>query len=61
MKTPFEKLPKYWQEVINKHIFKTSKKNFDCYEIHRPNIPDDGCKEQCKECKSEQALTDNTN
>ena len=26
------------------------KKKFKCYEIWRPNIPDNGCKEQCKEC-----------
>lgn len=25
-------------------------KQFNCYEIHRPNIPNDGCKTQCKEC-----------
>lgn len=23
---------------------------FDCYEIHRPNIPANGCKTQCEEC-----------
>ena len=27
---------------------------FSCYEIWRPNIPDDGCKIQCKECKEKQ-------
>jgi hypothetical protein len=25
-------------------------KQFNCYEIWRPNIPADGCKTQCKEC-----------
>jgi hypothetical protein len=25
-----------------------------CYEICRPNIPDYGCTEQCKECKQKQ-------
>lgn len=29
-------------------------KDWTCYEIWRPNIPDDGCKEQCKECKQKQ-------
>ena len=27
---------------------------FKCYEIHRPNIPDNGCTEQCKECMTKQ-------
>jgi len=27
---------------------------FICYEIWRPNIPDDGCKRQCNTCKEEQ-------
>lgn len=31
--------------------------HFSCYEIWRPNIPDDGCKSQCKECKEKQRLT----
>jgi len=28
-----------------------------CYEIHRPNIPDNGCHTQCKECKEKELLT----
>lgn len=27
-----------------------------CYEIHRPNIPDNGCREQCQECSDKQKL-----
>lgn len=27
---------------------------FSCYEIWRPNIPVDGCKKQCKECKEKE-------
>jgi hypothetical protein len=36
---------------------------FSCYEIWRPNIPYDGCKTQCKECKEKQnnCLQRNTN
>ena len=37
-------------------IYIVSKRSepFSCYEIWRPNIPDDGCKAQCKECKEKQ-------
>jgi len=31
-------------------LFKPKKEKFDCYEIWRPNIPDNGCREQCKAC-----------
>lgn len=27
---------------------------FTCYEIWRPNIPQFGCENQCKECKQEE-------
>jgi hypothetical protein len=27
---------------------------FECYEIWRPNIPDNGCTKQCKECAEKQ-------
>ena len=27
---------------------------FECYEIWRPNIPDNGCTKQCKECADKQ-------
>lgn len=27
---------------------------FTCYEVWRPNIPDNGCKTQCKECAEKQ-------
>jgi hypothetical protein len=30
------------------------KNDFTCYEIHRPNIPDNGCTKQCDECKAKQ-------
>lgn len=38
--------------------FPQSKKEgkFTCYEIWRPNIPDDGCKKQCNACKEEEQL-----
>jgi hypothetical protein len=28
------------------------KKDWECYEYWRPNIPPSGCTEQCKECKN---------
>jgi len=31
-------------------------KKFECYEIWRPNIPDNGCNKQCKECKEKQSI-----
>ena len=36
--------------------FEKSKKKFICYEIHRPNIPADGCKTQCKECEAKEFM-----
>lgn len=27
---------------------------FTCYEIHLTNIPDNGCKNQCKECNEKE-------
>jgi hypothetical protein len=30
------------------------KDKFACYEIWRPNIPDDGCKKQCQACKEQE-------
>ena len=32
------------------------RKKFECYEIWRPNIPDNGCNKQCKECKEKQSI-----
>ncbi len=37
-------------------ILKLRKKKWECYEIWRPNIPDNGCTKQCKECKEKQNL-----
>jgi hypothetical protein len=34
---------------------------FNCYEIHRPNIPADGCKTQCEECKERDEQLNNKN
>lgn len=42
--------------VVIKFIKK--KKDFECYEIGRPNIPSGGCKEQCKECEEKQLVMD---
>ena len=44
--------------VIN---LERSKKKFICYEIWRPNIPDNGCVEQCKECKERQLKEQSNN
>jgi hypothetical protein len=53
MKDILEKLRRdefssYLKNVLLNH------EQFDCYEIWRPNIPDDGCKTQCKECAEKQ-------
>lgn len=32
------------------------RKKFECYEYWRPNIPDNGCNKQCKECKEKQSI-----
>jgi hypothetical protein len=37
-----------------KTLFEKTEKKFICYEIWRPNIPDNGCTTQCKECKDRQ-------
>ena len=38
-------------KIVCANCLITSKKpKFKCYEIHRPNIPDSGCIDQCKEC-----------
>ncbi len=42
----------YGQDVDDQQ---DDQKKFDCYEIWRPNIPADGCKEQCKECAAKSA------
>lgn len=39
----------------------TTPKKFDCYEIHRPNVPQHGCTEQCKECAERQQKKENGN
>jgi hypothetical protein len=31
------------------------KQKFECYEIHRANMPQYGCNEQCKECLEKQS------
>lgn len=36
--------------LIRGFFKRKGKKKFKCYEVWRPNIPDDGCKEQCKKC-----------
>ena len=40
--------------LISIHNFIYKPKRFMCYEIWRPNIPADGCKEQCEECKQKE-------
>lgn len=44
----------HWIKVPKKEQFSDLFKDFNCFEIHRPNIPDDGCKTQCRECYNEQ-------
>lgn len=46
--------------VPYKVYFPQSKKEdeWKCYEIWRPNIPDDGCKKQCQACKEQQKESD---
>ncbi len=39
-------------------LSKTNKK-FECYEIHRPNIPANGCHTQCIECKNRTEILKN--
>lgn len=43
------------QAILLEEISKESKdKDWTCYEIHRPNMPDSGCIEQCEECHNKQ-------
>lgn len=42
--------------VPYKLYFSQKEEKFTCYEIWRPNIPDDGCKKQCNACKEEEQL-----
>ena len=54
-----EKVSKMTNEEINELAAKNREgENFTCYEIWRPNIPDNGCSEQCKECKSKQSAAE---
>lgn len=41
-------------EVKKQMELKLAEEKFECYEIHRPNIPADGCKKQCEACKEKQ-------
>jgi len=41
-------------KALRQYLVSWRSEQFDCYEIWRPNIPDDGCKTQCKECAEKQ-------
>jgi hypothetical protein len=41
-------------KALRQYLVSGRSEQFDCYEIWRPNIPDDGCKTQCKECAEKQ-------
>lgn len=43
-----------WIEARKPESEELKGEQFDCYEIWRPNIPNDGCKTQCKECEEKQ-------
>lgn len=47
----------YWIKIdrnspkaIAKRAIELFQSDFKCYEVHRPNIPQFGCKKQCNEC-----------
>tara|TARA_R110000822_G_scaffold211014_3_gene346688 strand:- start:1306 stop:1500 length:195 start_codon:yes stop_codon:yes gene_type:complete len=59
-----KKIRNFWQwinfilgdeiKTLTGHYNRT---DWTCFEIWRPNILDNGCKEQCKECRQEEKLT----
>jgi hypothetical protein len=46
---------------LRQYFIKDKRKKFVCYEIWRPNIPDDGCTEQCTECAEKELKLKNQN
>jgi len=46
--------PRMVKEGLNMWPFDLSKKPIKCYELHRANMPQYGCTEQCVDCKQKE-------